>query len=94
MLSQYTSKFIQLLSSEVKLYEWGKDNSPIGYNLTELLEDYISTNRVSLCASKALKRSFEEAGYSSDFGNNLIFIGLKVFQKKIEKRLMCFYQKL
>ena len=72
MLSQYTSKYIKLLSSEVKLYEWAKNNNPVGYDLPKLIGDYIKEQRfVKFCSSESLKDTFNDSTVSS--ANNFCY---------------------
>ena len=75
MLSKYTSKFIELLKEEVKLYEWAKENNPPNYDLSTILETYISTTKSSiwLTASEALKESYNYVYSTSEiFSNTLL----------------------
>lgn len=103
MLSQYTSKFIQLLSKEIQLYKWAKLNYPEGYDLESLLKDAINSDEyLHLCSAKNLMFSFENEPYSSDFGeaminssyynyNNLFFEWVKSFSKREDQEKACLF---
>ena len=71
MLSKYTSKYIQLLSEEVKLYEWAKNSFPAEYDIEKLIEEHVNSNRVKFCSAKGLKFEFER-GSSTLFSGELL----------------------